>query len=162
MSLQNSPATGTATVTVACKIPQGFQCTINEVREFSQVTKAGLAVTKQSFPTEKGFFLKGPAHGQNEGPRVLTAGGSAITQGVPKDLWDEWKAQHLDLPAVKNGLIYSLGSTDKTIDAAKERKAIKTGLERVNPNSPPSLDNRFKLKTADDSPVQIGRIEDEE
>jgi hypothetical protein len=160
MPIQAAPATGTETVSVACKIPQGFDCTIHEKREFKQVTKGGMAVTEQSFPTELGFRLKGPARGQNEGPRVLTAGGFAITQGVDKALWDAWREQYKDHPAVKSGLIYSLGSSNKTIDAAKERKGMKTGLERLNPHDMPKIDPNFKVKTADENPSQIGQIED--
>lgn len=160
MTLQAAPATGTATVTVACKIPQGFDCIIHEVREFKQVTKGGMAVTEQSFPTERGFRLKGPARGQTEGPRILTAAGYAINRGIEKALWDAWREQYKEHPAVKGGLIYSLGSSDKTIDAAKDRRGIKTGLERLNPHDMPKLDPNFKVKTADENPSQIGQVED--
>jgi hypothetical protein len=160
MSIQSEPATGTATVVVACKIPQGFDCIIHEKREFSQVTKGGMAVTEQYFATEKGFRLRGPAHGQTEGPRILTAAGFAINRGIDKALWDAWRDQYKDHPTVKGGLIYSLGGQDKTVDAAKDRRGIKTGLERLNPHAMPNLNTMFKVKTADENPSQIGQIED--
>lgn len=159
MNALAQPVTGTATVTVACKILNGLRCRIHEKRK---VTEVGLGVTRaveQWVETDKEFVLNGPAHAQNEGPRCMIAAGFAITHGVPKDLWDEWRRQNSDLPAVKNGLIIAYEAPDKAIDAAKERKGLKTGLERINPHDLPKFDERFKLKTADENVSQIGNVE---
>lgn len=157
--VQVAPATGTATVTVACKVLSGMRCRIHEKKK---VTEVGLGVTRtveQWVETDREFILAGPAHAQNEGPRHQVVGGFALTYGVPKDLWDEWRRQNGDLPAVKNGLILAYETPDKAMDAAKERKGIKTGLERINPHDLPKIDERFKLKTADENVSQIGKIE---
>lgn len=152
----------TATVTVACKIPQGLRCRLHEKRRVDEVTLGGTRTVEQFFATDKEFVVHGPAHGQNEGPRHLTVAGYAITRGIDKSLWDAWYEQNLELDAVQRNLIFAYESTDKAKDAAKEGRTIKTGLERLNPHELPSFDNRFKLKTADDAVAQIGRIEDEE
>jgi len=154
-----APATGTATVTVACKILSGMTCRIHEKRK---VTVVGLGHSKsedQWFETDRVFTVAGPAHAQNEGPRHQNVGGFAITYGVPKDLWDEWRRQNNDLPAVRNGHILAYETADKAMDAAKERKGLKTGLERVNPHDLPKIDPRFALKTADENVSQIGDVE---
>jgi hypothetical protein len=157
---QVAPATGTATVVVACKVLNGMRCRIHEQKT---ITEVGLGVTrsvKQWVETDKEFVVAGPAHAQNEGPRHQISSGFALTYGVPKDLWDEWRRQNADLPAVKNGLILAYETPDKAMDAAKERKGLKTGLERVNPHDLPKIDERFKLKTADENVSQIGKIEE--
>lgn len=158
--VQHTPATGTATVTVACKIPQGMRCVIHETREMNEATMGGSRLIKQSFPTDAEFFVKGPAHAQNEGPRCRVVAGFAITEGVSKDLWDQWLVQFASLPAVKNRMIFAYESQSKAFDAAKEARAIKTGLERLNPHALPQMDPRFKLKTADDAVAQIGAVEE--
>lgn len=153
------PVSGTATVVVACKILNGYRARIHEKK---QVDEVGLGVTRkvsQWVETDREFVLNGPAHAQNEGPRCQVSSGFALTYGVPKDLWDEWRRQNNDLPAVKNGLIFAFETPDKTIDAAKEHKGIKTGLERVNPHDLPKIDARFKVKTADENVSEIGNVE---
>jgi len=153
------PVTGTATVTVACKVLNGMRCRIHKLSKVTEVGMGSTRTVQQWLETDKEFVLAGPAHAQNEGPRHQVVGGFAITYGVPKDLWDEWRQQNSDLPAVKNGLIFAYEAPDKAMDAAKERKGIKTGLERVNPHDLPAIDPRFKLKTADENVSQIGNIE---
>lgn len=156
---QIAPATGVATVTVACKVLSGMTCRIHEKKK---VTEVGLGVTRtveQWVETDKVFTVAGPAHAQNEGPRHQVVAGFALTYGVPKDLWDEWRRQNNDLPAVKHGLILAYEDPAKAMDAAKERKGIKTGLERVNPHNLPKFDERFKLKTADENVSEIGKID---
>ena len=154
------PVTGTETVTVACKVPQGMRLRLHEKRKVTEVTTAGTKTVEQWFETDKEFIINGPAHPQNEGPRCQVIAGFAITRGVPKDLWDAWRVQNRDLPAMKNGLIFAYESADKAIDAARDGKAIKSGLERINPHDPPRFDDRFRLKTADENLSQIGNVEE--
>lgn len=157
---QIAPATGTATVTVACKVLNGMRCRIHKLTNVTVVGMGSTRTEKQWLETEKEFILAGPAHAQNEGPRHVVSSGFALTHGVPKDLWDEWIGQNKDLPAVKAGLIIAYEDPAKVKDAAKERKGIKTGLERVNPHNLPKIDPRFGLKTADENVSQIGAIEE--
>jgi hypothetical protein len=156
---QTKPATGTATVTVACKILSGFRCRIHEKKQFSIVGMGTTQTVEQYVEGEREFVLNGPAHAQNEGPRCVVSSGFALTHGVPKDFWDEWRRINTDLPAVRNGWIYAYETPDKVIDAAKERVGMKTGLERINPHNLPKINERFKLQTADENVSQIGNVE---
>lgn len=151
----------TATVVVACKIPQGMRCRLHEFHKITETTMGGTRTVKQAFATNKEFVVHGPAHAQNEGPRHLTVGGYALTRGVDKSLWDAWYEQNLELDAVQRNLIFAYESADKTEDAAKEGKKLKTGLERVNPHDLPKFDDRFTLKIADENVSQIGAVETE-
>ncbi len=155
------PATGTDTVTVICKVPQGLLLQLHEPREITEVTMGGSRTVKQFFPVGETFKINGPAHAQNEGPRCRTVGGYAITEGVPKGVWDHWMAQTGKYhPAVINGLLRAFSDSPRATDAAKDGRKIKTGLERVNPHDLPVLDPRFKLKTAEEAVAEIGHIEE--
>ena len=162
MSLQTQPATGTETVTVACKIPMGMLCRVHEKRTINEVTLGGSRSVEQYFATDHGFVVHGPAHAQNEGPRHLTVAGYAFTKGVQKDLWDAWYEQNFELHAVQANMIFAYADADQAKDGAREHRGIKTGLERLNPHDLPNLDPRFKLETAENSPVQIGKVEADE
>lgn len=148
-----------ATVTVACKIPQGMLCRIHEKRKITEVSLGGPRTVEQYFATDHQFVVNGPAHGQIEGPRHLTVAGYALTYGVPKDLWDAWYEQNLQLDAVQRNLIFAYDSPDMAKDAAKEHRKLKTGLERLNPHALPQLDPRFKLETAAENPSKIGDVD---
>lgn len=141
-----------ATVTVACKIPQGMLIQLHEKQEFDEVVQGGNRKNTRFVPTGEPIHIKGPAHPQNEGPRVRIVGGYALTERVPKDIWDRWVDQSgKHLPAMKNRLLYAYDTTAKTADAAREAKKQTTGLERLDPNNLPVQDKRFKLKTADEA-----------
>lgn len=141
------------TVTVICKIPQGMVLQLHKKLEVNEVTMGGSRTVTQFFPEEgKSIKINGPAHAQNEGPRVTMApGGFAITQNVPEDFWERWmKETGQHLPAVKNGLIQALPNVAQAKDAATESRKTKTGLERLDPNNLPSPDARFQLKMAEE------------
>lgn len=156
----NARATGTATVTVGCKLPHGLICELFEARTIKEVTMGGSREVEQYFPTGQRFALNGPGHAQNEGPRCLVRNGFAITRGIPKDFWDKWMAANKTLPAVINGLIIAQANPQAVADAAKDRRAQKTGQERADPNNLPTLDPRMRLKTSEDQKAKI--IEDSE
>lgn len=163
LSASKPLATGTQTVTVACKLPQGHRARLFAKHEIQSTTPAGVIQTVTQFqPTGEEFVFRGPQHAQNEGPRVVTAGGFALTFGVPADFWDSWYAQHKDHDLVKSGLIFSQGRKADTIDAAKERKDLRTGLERVDPSKPLNIGGQKVSFASEESPVKIGRLDSDE
>ncbi|MGF6604585.1 hypothetical protein P3T23_009341 [Paraburkholderia sp. GAS448] len=106
-----APDTG-ATVTVACRLPQGLHLDIvkhGEVRK--RVTLAGSNSTQ-------------------------AVAGFGITEHVPKDFFDRWLADHRELPAVKNGLIFAHEKKDSVEARATERTDLKSGLEPLDPKKP--------------------------
>lgn len=157
---QTTPVSGTETVTVLCKIPQGFELVVHEERKLTQVGLGHSKEVSEWFPTDKVFRLNGSAHAQNEGPRCRTIGGYAVTEGVPKDLWESWLGQFKKHPAVVNCLICAFDDGAYAADFANENRKSKTGLERLNPNALPNLDPRFKVVTADDQVAPIGFVEE--
>jgi hypothetical protein len=153
-------ATGAATVVVACKIPQGHKARLHVGYESTEVMQGLTHKIKKFRPTGEEFIFKGPARAQNEGPRVVTSSGFALTFGVPADFWDKWYDQHKELDAVKAGLIFAYERRADVQDAAKERKDIKTGLERIDPTKK-IKQGGTTIEHSPDSPVKIGRLDAE-
>lgn len=139
----SAPATGTATVIGMCKIPNGLICTLFEKRSVREVTHLGTRETEQYFRTDQTFTLNGPGHPQNAGPRCKVLTGFAMTRGIPKAFAQEWMKQNATLPAVKNGLIFFQDSGNKAEGEAREKRALRTGLERVSPDAIPVVDPRL-------------------
>ncbi len=69
-------------------------------------------------------------------PDYPHVGGYALTSGVPRDFWDKWLEQHADDPVVKNGLIFAHASIDGASGEAREKKAIESGFEGIDPDNP--------------------------
>ena len=158
---QTKPATGTDTVTVACKIPQGLTLQLHELRDVSEVGLGSTRTVKQFFPYGEPFVISGSAHAQNEGPKCRTVGAFAITHGVPKELWEKWMEQTgRSHPAVINGMLFAFPTVERVETVAKERRKLKTGLERLNPHDLPVLHPMFPLKTADENVAEIGHVEE--
>lgn len=62
-------------------------------------------------------------------------GGYGITT-IPSDFWEEWKKAHVGFPPLANGLIFEQSSVAKAEDEAKEKSAIRSGLEPIDPKNP--------------------------
>ncbi len=154
---ETTAAKSGATVTIICKIPQGFALQLYKKQTVSEVTQNGHRDVERHYPIEgKVVYIRGPAHAQNEGPRCRMAGGYAITENVSKDHWDEWMRQvGKDHPAVQNGLIQAFPDARSAVDEAKKFIGLKTGLERIDPNNLPVTDQRFTLNTADEQVAPI-------
>jgi hypothetical protein len=112
-------SSGTATVTVGCKLPHGLMLDITEEG------KAG-----------RRFRIKG-----SNSAGII--GGFGLTPGVPKDLWDAWHKKHEQLEFVRNGLVFAY---DKTGDASARAKEVggdlSSGLDPIDPNK-----KRNKIET---------------
>lgn len=90
------------TVVVGCKIPNGVK-----------IRGAG-----------KEFTLNG-ANQSN------VIGGYGITENVPADIVEDYMRAHAKSPAVVNELIFVQKDVRSARDAANERKAQKTGFEKI-------------------------------
>ena len=113
-----------ATVTVGCKLAQGF---IMELVEPGHLTQ----------PAPRGPIVKiaGANTLRIPGTNPLV-GQFALTQ-VDKALADEWFKRNKDLKFVRDGLVFIDESASHAASVAKERAGEKTGLEPLNPDAPP-------------------------
>lgn len=146
---------GRNTVTVACKLPHGLVLRVFGDMTVNRPTPGG-GVTPERVAQQIGdaFTIKGNAFNMGEErPRAEKIGGFAITYGVPADLWHKWLEQNKDADVVKNGLIFAHEKTDTVAGKAKDGKALKSGLERidVSPNSKdPRVSKGLKKYDPDD------------
>jgi hypothetical protein len=114
----------TDTVTVGCKLPHGLMLKLTKHGEGSRQYRV---------------------RGSNASNIV---GGFGITEGVPRDFWDEWVKHHAAISIVKQGLIFALGDKASVQDKAKEYASLANGLEALDPNKTPE-----GIKTLEKDPV---------
>lgn len=105
--MASQPATGTATVTVGCKIPNGLHLDLGGKR----VTLNG-----------------------SHSSRVI--GGYGLTEGVPADFFEAWLQTYADSPAVTNGLVFAQENAADVRAQALDQADIRTGLEPLDPTKP--------------------------
>lgn len=151
--MASAPATGTATVMVACKLPHGLVLQACEKIKKMEPVGGGLMREVDAYvPMGATFTIAGTAHPQNQAPSAEISNGFALTRGVPKDLWDRWLAQNQTLEAVRKGLIFAHEGAGKTKDETREKAKLRSGLERIDPNNlPPEFARaRVPLKQADE------------
>lgn len=139
----SAPATGTDTVTVACKVANGIVLEVSEMRDVDEPTGfgGGTRTTKKAFPVGERFVLRGNAVDRAPGRRdeeseFPRAGGAALTSGIPRDFWERWLEQHRNDPVVTNNLVFAHGTLDGASGMSRERKDVESGLEGIDPADP--------------------------
>ncbi len=152
-------ASGTATVVVGCKIPNGII-----LREFVMVEKTirvhGMVSTEtMSQETGKRFTVRGPAFPFGQIPNIPIVGGYALTVGVPGDLARTWFQQNEEADIVKNQLIFAEETLERATSRAKDLAKIRSGFEPLDPNNLPTefTKGKARVKTAilDDSDMGV-------
>jgi hypothetical protein len=139
---QTSPspdaAYGAATVTVACKMPNGVWLQLHELVECTEPHPAlGTRQVKQARKVGEPIMVKG-YRGLPFGidPKIDIAGGYALTPGVPRDFWKKWFEQNKHSALVKNHLIFAHHERASVDDFATGNETIRCGLEPIDPDKP--------------------------
>ncbi|MGH9640853.1 MAG: hypothetical protein ACRD3Q_00360 [Terriglobales bacterium] len=123
MAETKSP-TGTATVSVACKLPNGFIMELIESSAMLQPAVRGRTVIIAGANS----LRVGNLH-----PMVLPY---AITE-VDEAFARKWFEANKDLTFVRNGAVFIQDNAAKAAAKAKEQAQVTTGLEPLNPGKPP-------------------------
>lgn len=124
-SLAQRATTG-ATVTIACKLPNGLNLGHIHGDDKPHV------------------ILRGSNH-------PLAVGGYGLTHGIAADAWAKWKVQHEFLPALRNGLVFDHDKAGSARMMAAEMADVQSGMEPLNGDDP-SKDRRTAAET-DDGPA---------
>jgi hypothetical protein len=121
------------TTRVACKLPAGLTV--------DHVAKDGSAGT---------FTLKGAGD-----PSAIA--GYGVTE-VDADLFKSWinSEEGSTFTAVKKELIFALPDSDSKGDAAKERKALRSGAEPIDPTKP-----AVGVEPTDEQKKEIAKLDEE-
>ena len=136
------------TVTVACKLPNGLQLQLQQMREFNEAVMGGGVRTVQraervgAVVTIRGFARR---FGEEGAPMQ---GGYALTPGVDAEFFATWMKQNAEHPAVEAGLIFASEKTGDVDRFTRENAKLLSGLEPTDPkNLPPEF--RRSIQTAE-------------
>lgn len=124
------------TVTIACKIPNGYIMHLEERETTFEPSPAGGRKVEVGRPTGEEVKLNGfSTELTGRAPEHQIIGGYGLTHGVPKDFWDKWLKQYGELDVVKNGLIFAHEKRDTVEAKAREQKSLRSNMEPLNPNA---------------------------
>jgi hypothetical protein len=147
-------ATGTATVVVGCKLPNGI--ILRQFRMVKKTRNIGGHYFDEDQAEDMGrrFTVRGPAVPFGQIPNIQIVGGYALTPGVPQDLAEIWFEQNKDADCVANQLMFWERDVDRAAARARELNAVRSGLEPVDPNK--TIPGLGKVTKADLSDRDMG------
>lgn len=142
------------TVTVGCKMPNGFILQNFELVDVWEAGPSGGTTVKRARRVPGEYILKGFAVdftkiSKGVMPLHQISGGYGLTPGVPRDFWDKWLEDHKRDPIVTNQLIFAASTQERAFDKAREQGEIKSKLEPLDPDNLP-VDVR-RIKPGDDT-----------
>jgi hypothetical protein len=132
------------TVTVACKIPNGFIMQLERRESTIEPSPAGGRKIEVGRKIGEPIKLNGfatPLTGAP--PEHQIVGGFGLTHGVPKDFWDKWLDQFGELDVVKQGLIFAHEKRENVEAEAREKKGLRSNMEPLDPEGR-NADKSFK------------------
>ena len=148
-----TPETGTATVTVALKHPTGIVLEVFEKKILQVPDGVGRLRDETIFrSTGKQYALNGNRVPFGKMPNYKIIAGYALTDGIPKVVWETWLEQHQDSPLVENKLIMAYEKQDMAEDFANDHQATRSGFEPLLIKGDPRVD---KKKTRDGKFVDV-------
>jgi hypothetical protein len=153
------------TVCVACKLPSGIILRIFVWETYAEPRRDG-TVNREArraipVPGVEPFVIKGvwaasagQGYNANNGAVAdLLPGGYAITDGVPKDIWDKWLDQNKASRLVVNHIIFAHKDRPSLIQEVRKHSAILCGMEpldRANPGARMGgIDRRLRIGVLD-------------
>lgn len=117
-----------ATVTVACKLPNGLHLE-NVVN--GQVVRHTLNGSRLR-TTPEGREI----HSHELAGSQVPDAGFGLTPGVPADFWEQWAKENAEYPPFKKGMIFANADAASVKAVAKEMTGVRTGFEGLNPDKP--------------------------
>lgn len=124
------------TVTVACKIPNGLRLRVFKETKVQEPVMGGGTKEVPRFDQDgPEVVVRGPAvaFGQT---LQFAASGYALTT-IDAEFWAKWREQNKEHDAVKNGLIFASAKSDEVRGIAREREAVRSGLEPLQQRDDP-------------------------
>jgi hypothetical protein len=139
----DGPQTGTDTVTIGCKWPNGIVMQLYDVIEETifvngVAVKENRSVVREDAPTFvlNGFSVDLGEMAQGIPPEHQIVGGYGLTHGIPRDFAEEWFKQNSQLSLVKNRLIFMEANEQRGRSHAKELKSLQCGIQPIDPSNP--------------------------
>lgn len=125
-----------ATVSIACKIPNGLTLRLFKMTEANELVMGGGSRSVKVAERIGGeVTIFGTAHPVNQAPKCLIVGGYAITPNVDKDFWDKWIKDNAELDMVKNKLIFAHEKQEMVAGKAKEQRLVRSNMGPLDPET---------------------------
>lgn len=134
-----------STVTIGCKIPQGFWMELIEPG-MADDGKPGLMPAAVD-PDKPRVLIKGPNSTRIARTNPLT--NAFVLNEVDEGLATEWFKRNAKNPMVRNGQVFIQAKAGHAAGVAKERRDVATGFEPLNPISDPRLKKEAPKAAAD-------------
>lgn len=153
------------TVTIGCKLPAGLVLEVG-LQTVEKDGRGGLATAVKHLDTYQRYVIRGwNHHSADMRKQLLEVKSSAgvphgmstkpfLNRGVPKDLWDQWKAEHPDSWLLKNEVLFEVASRDEAGAALRVAESDKT--PKVFEPLDPSKTVVPGITPADFTQLQIG------
>ncbi len=153
--------TSKATVTVACKMPNGMILQLCKPMVHREpILGGGAREVTQWHPYGPKVKVHGPARPFGAAPATRVVGGYALTSGVPADFFAEWLEQHKEDAVVVNKMIMAHGNPNWIAGWAKDHRTLQSGLQPLkvglegkgaiaDPRVPKKPGEKMTLETAD-------------
>lgn len=149
-ALNALPESGT--VTVACKLPNGLQMRLFDMKPTEELVMGGgvRTVHKAFLADHDPVEIKGAA--APFGTPILLIGGYALTPNVDVQFYAEWLRQNSDSDLVRNRIIFAQDTRDRVEGQANDQAEILSGLQplqRSEDGGDLRDPNRKKVQTAE-------------
>lgn len=124
-------------VTIGCKLPAGLVLEVG-LQTVEKIPGGGLSTAVKRLDNYQRFVIRGWNH--HSAPmrkQLLDAKSSAgvphgtntlpyLNRGVPKDLWEQWKAEHPDSWLLKNEILFEVAAKDEAGAALRVAEGAST------------------------------------
>ena len=133
------------TVTVACKLPNGLKLRLHTMVDVDMpLMGGGVKTVKEARPNPEvdPVTINGAAFNPLEPARCLVVGGYALTPNVDAQFMAEWLKQNARSPLVLNKLVLIHEAQADAQAEAKEKTAVRSGLEPLMKDKDPRAPKR--------------------
>lgn len=135
MGKATAPTKTGATVTIACKLPNGLVLRVFDFEEGQEpVMGGGMRTVKVAVQKGDTLRINGSAVAFGTIPSYKIVGGYALTPGIPKDFWELYEQQNHDQAFIKNHLVFAYDKFVMAEGAAEEHAGTKSGLQPIQIN----------------------------
>ena len=136
------PSAAGAKVTVYCNLPNGLRIHADRMIEQRElILGGGSRMVKIAERVGPDVLIHGNASPRMPDGKVIERhrmiAGYAVTDGVPKDIWDAWIEANRDSAAVRNKCIFAHQKVENGDAEARDNRERRTGLEPFEQDGDP-------------------------
>ena len=149
-SLATLAKTGSSTVTVGCRIPNGLVLRLFDMEDHDeQLMGGGVKTVRRAVPSARlPVKLNGPARFQGKDAEYQILHGVGLTHNVDAEFFAESQRKNRRASYADPKMLFAQAKSAEAEAEAKDKRSLMSGLERFNPDKPPA-EFLGKIKTAE-------------